>query len=180
MSNTINLIKNYKQYKSKEELIKAKIEMLKELLTLNDLSDFYCKKQIYKKPLISRPTEAQAISNTDEKNKNKCDKLAREEIAIEINDLKSRLFAIKYKINSIEIAMEYLNREEKYIIECIFLYKINYNNLLINLQSNKEFKNKKVWCKNTIINIKNNAIDKMDQIISPDLAINYNYAIENG
>lgn len=180
MSNIIKLIKNYNGFKAKAEIIKSRIEMLKKLLSLDDLSEYYSKEKIGKKPLVSRPTETLAVNNLDIDKKSKYDLLAREEIDIEINNLKSILFGIQYKINSVKISMEYLNREEKYIIECLFLYNMKYVDLLINLQSNKEFKNKKLWCKNTIINIKNNALSKMDRVINPDMIYQYNYTILEG
>jgi archaellum component FlaC len=157
----ITILKNYNDYKAEIEILEQRIKMLKELLQLSDLSEYYkIDKSFFKKPLINRPTEIAGIA-FDSDEKKKLDKIAREEIEIEIERLKSKIIKRKDIVNIIDSAFKYISDVEEYILKCLYFNKMTYNNILKNLQENKKFRNIKVWCIQTIINYKNKAIQKI-------------------
>lgn len=167
----IQILKNYNNIKAEIKILESRINMLKELLSLDDLSEYYkIDKSFFRKPLINRPTETQAIA-FDSVERKKLHNIAKKEIEEEIIRLQSKKITKKNVINLVNIAFEAITEVEEYIIKCIFFNKMTYNNILINLQNNKKYKNIKVWCIQTILNYKNKAIKKIEKIIGCYLSV---------
>lgn len=161
----IDILKNYNNIKAEIKILESRILMLQQLLSLDDLSEYYqIDKSFFRKPLINRPTETQAIAGTDEQRK-KLHNLAIKEINEEIIKLKSKKITKKNTISLLNIAFEAIEDIEQYIIKCIFFNKMTYENIKTNLQHHKKYKDIKTWCIQTIVNIKKRAIKKIEIII---------------
>lgn len=158
--NIINILKNYNNIKAKISIITSEIERLNKLLEIEDLSEYtYQSKNESAKPTVHRPTENKAIYS------NENSKITHLEIKKEIQQLKIKLLTLQQQKTSIDFSFEALKREQQYILECKYFYYMTYENILLNLQSNKEFKNKLIWTKQTIINHHKRAIKVIESIL---------------
>jgi len=151
-------LKKYNSLITKVALLKSRIRILKEALSLNDTQVSSSKSSNFK-PIISRPTENAALYA----NLNNVNAIA--EIKLEIDRLKSLLFVAEIELNTINICLDSLNRVQKYIIICRYKHTMKYSDILLNLQNNKEFKNQNVWCLRTVNNIHNQSIKVMEEIL---------------
>ena len=156
-----DVLKNFSKIKAEIKVMESRIVILKELLSLDDLSEYYENETgNYRRSLVSRPTENQALLCLNMKLHNN----AVENIKKEINNLKSKIITKQNIVSLIDIAFEALTEIQLYIIKCIYFHKMTYLDVLENLRSHKKYKNKKVWCVQTIFNIRVRAINIINSI----------------
>lgn len=160
-----NILKNFQKIKAYVNTIQVRIDMLTDLLSLDNLSEYYQKdKGFFRKPMINRPTETAAIAYDDEQ-KNEYDKIARKEIKKEIEKLKAEKVTKQQIIKLVEIAFEALTSVQEYIIKSFYFHKMTLDNIVKNLQCHNKFKHHKVWCIATVCNYKKVALQIIDSII---------------
>lgn len=167
LSQVIDILKNFSFLKAEIYTIQDRISYLKKLLTLEDsiedlaILEYNSPKYSGRQGLIKRPTENEAIYSNENKAENK--KMIQKEIYF-LDDVlhdKTRL------VNRVENAMKSLRDIEEYIIKCKYFNDMTYDNIVTNLQNVPKFKNKKIWCINTVVNITKESLRKIDLLVFP-------------
>lgn len=155
-------LKDYKKNKGKIEIINQRCSKWQECLdTMTDeeiASEFiYESTDTYGMPKSKNnnsPVENRVIKN----------EVTREMVKNWIKEERSRLAILEYELKQVDIALGSLTEEENFIITCKCID--NWNWMQIEIEFNKQFRNRREITYEQLKKIKKEALKKMKEIIN--------------
>ena len=161
MKKAVKLLKNIHTLKSEIALLRSKIGYYESLLKLPSLNQFSFQKNNkngirYISP-INSPVEQEAIRNITKS-------VLNYEIVKELlQECRSQLLIKENELNEIEIAMQALNKEERYIISCKYDCNMQWRHITINF--NSKFRKGYSISEDAVMKKYKLAINKIDDLL---------------